>query len=112
MERRDFIKGGALAAVGITILLTGTLFAQDIQKVRLCYIGVGARGMNHISEGILRDDVEVVAICDTQESSLKVCREFIAKKGKPAPKEYTGSTEAYKEMLDRKDIDAVIISTP
>ena len=39
MERRDFIKGGALAAAGITILPTGTLFAKDTQKVRLGYIG-------------------------------------------------------------------------
>ena len=33
MERRDFIKGGALAAAGITILPTGTLFAKNTQKV-------------------------------------------------------------------------------
>ena len=76
MERRNFIKSGALAAAGFTILPTGTLFAKDTKKVRLGYIGVGARGMSHISEGCLRDDVEIVAICDTQESSLKICREF------------------------------------
>jgi len=112
MERRDFIKNGALAAAGFSILPTGTLFAKDTGKVRLAYIGVGARGMSHISEGALRDDVEIVAICDTQERSLKICREFLAKKGRPAAKEYTGSIDAYKAMLDRKDIDAVIISTP
>ncbi len=112
MKRRDFLQTGALTAAGFTILPTGSLFASTINKVRLGYIGVGARGMSHISEGILRDDVEIVAICDTQERSLKGCREFIARKGKPAPKEYTGSTSAYKELLERKDIDAVIISTP
>ncbi|MBB2146021.1 gfo/Idh/MocA family oxidoreductase [Pedobacter sp. LMG 31464] len=112
MERRDFIKNGALAAAGISILPTGTLFAKDNGRVRLGYIGVGARGMSHISEGVLRDDVEIVAICDTQESSLKVCRSFIAKSGRPAAKEYTGGIDAYKALLDRKDIDAVIIATP
>lgn len=80
MERRDFIKNGALAAAGISILPTGTLFAKDNGKVRLGYIGVGARGMSHISEGILRDDVEVVAICDTQESSLKIVGNLSPKK--------------------------------
>lgn len=112
MKRRDFLQTGAVTAAGITILPTGTLFASTSNKVRLGYIGVGARGMSHISEGSLRDDVEIVAICDTQESSLSICRNFIAKKGRPAAKEYTGSLDAYKELLERKDIDAVIISTP
>ena len=113
MERREFIKNGAVAAAGLIILPSGSLFASsDSGKVRLGYIGVGARGMSHISEGALRDDVEIVAICDTQESSLKICREFIAKKGRPAAKEYTGGTAAYKRLLERKDIDAVIIATP
>lgn len=112
MERRDFIKNGAMAAAGITILPTGSLFAKDTKKVRLGYIGVGARGMNHIREGLLRDDVEIVAFCDTQEWALNNCRKAIAKAGKPAAKEYTGSLDAYKAMADRKDIDAIIISTP
>ncbi len=112
MKRRDFLQTGALTAAGFTILPTGSLFASTSNKVRLGYIGVGARGMSHISEGTLRDDVEIVAICDTQESSLKGCRAFIARKGRPAAKEYTGSVDAYKELLARKDIDAVIISTP
>jgi hypothetical protein len=112
MERRDFIKQGTLAAAAFTILPSGRLFASTNGKVKLGYIGVGARGMSHISEGILRDDVEIAAICDTQESSLKICREYIAKSGKPAPVEYTGGLDAYKKLLDRKDIDAVIIATP
>jgi predicted dehydrogenase len=112
MKRREFIKTGAVAAVGFSILPSGSLFAGTNGKVRLGYIGVGARGMSHISEGLLRDDVEIVAICDTQERSLKICRERIAKSGKPAAKEYTGGLDAYKGLLDRKDIDAVIIATP
>ncbi len=111
MNRREFIHTGAVAS-GIAILPSGSIFAASATKVRLGYIGVGARGMSHISEGLLRDDVEIVAICDTQESSLKICREAIAKAGKPAAKEYTGGTDAYKRLLDRKDIDAVIIATP
>jgi hypothetical protein len=113
MERREFIKQGTIATAALTILPSGRLFASTTNgNVRLGYIGVGARGMSHISEGILRGDVDIVAICDTQESSLKICREYIAKNGKPAPAEYTGGLDAYKKLLDRKDIDAVIIATP
>jgi len=112
MERRTFIKQGFITAAGITILPSGSLFASGKDKVRLGYIGVGARGMSHVAEGLLREDIEIVAICDTQESSLKICREFIAKKGHAAVKEYTGGLDAYKRLLDHKDIDAVIIATP
>ncbi|WP_214071795.1 Gfo/Idh/MocA family oxidoreductase [Mucilaginibacter sp. dw_454] len=112
MERRTFLRTGAIAAAGITILPAGSLFASAPQKVRLGYIGVGARGMNHVTEGLLRDDVEIVAVCDIQESSLKVFREFVAKRGHAPIKEYTGGLDAYKQLLDRKDIDAVIIATP
>jgi hypothetical protein len=112
MERREFIKQGTIAATAFTILPSGSLFAANKDKVRLGYIGVGERGMSHISEGCLRDDVEITAICDIQERSLKICREYIAKKGRPAPTEYTGGLDAYKKLLDRKDIDAVIIATP
>src|SRR4051812_38304541 len=99
MERRTFIKQSAIAAAGFTILPAGSLFASAQAKVRLGYIGVGARGMNHVAEGLLRDDVEIVAVCDTQESSLKVFREFVAQKGHPAIKEYTGGLDAYKRLL-------------
>lgn len=112
MERREFIKQGSVAAAGLAILPAGSLFAANKEKVRLGYIGVGLRGRDHINEGLLRDDVEIVAICDTQESSLKYCREQFTKAGKPLPKEYAGGLDAYKRLLDRKDIDAVIIATP
>src|ERR1700744_6459263 len=107
MNRRDFVKQGALATAGLTLLPTEKLFAKsDNVKVRLGYIGVGLRGRSHIGEGLLRDDVEIVAICDTQESSLQYCREQFDKAGKKRPAEYTGGLDAYKKLLDRKDVDA------
>jgi Oxidoreductase family, NAD-binding Rossmann fold len=112
MDRRRFISTGTVLAAGISILPSSVVFGRNMDKVRLGYIGVGLRGNSHIQEGLLRDDVEIVAICDTQERSLAATRARIKKHGAPMPKEYTGSDDAYKAMLDRKDIDAVIIATP
>jgi predicted dehydrogenase len=112
MDRRKFISSGTVLAAGISILPSSIVFGRNMQKVRLGYIGVGLRGRNHIDEGLLRDDVEIIAICDTQEQSLKECRTQFAKSGKKAPQEFTGSVDAYKRLLDRKDINAVIIATP
>jgi hypothetical protein len=112
MDRRQFVINSAVGLAGLTILPSGLLFAKNADKVRLGYIGVGLRGRNHIGEGLLRDDVEIVAICDIQESSLKACREQFVKAKKKLPAEYTGGLDAYKKLLDRKDIDGVIIATP
>lgn len=112
MDRRRFISTGTVLAAGISILPSSVVFGRNMDKVRLGYIGVGLRGNSHIQEGLLRDDVEIVAICDTQERSLAATRARIKKHGAPMPVEYTGSDDAYKKLLDRKDIDAVIIATP
>lgn len=112
MNRRDFVKQGAIGMAGLTVLPSGALFARGAGMVKLGYIGVGLRGRSHISEGLLRDDVEIVAICDVQESSLKYCRQQFVKANKKLPAEYTGGLDAYKKLLERKDIDAVIIATP
>ena len=111
MNRRHFCANGLVGLAGLT-LMPEALFANTKDKIRLGYIGVGLRGRNHISEGLLRSDVEITAICDTQESSLKYCRAQFVKAGKKLPAEYTGGIDAYKKLLDRKDIDAVIIATP
>ncbi|RYE12796.1 MAG: hypothetical protein EOP45_22275 [Sphingobacteriaceae bacterium] len=112
MERRTFLKQGAIVAAGFSILSSSTTFASVNEVVKLGYIGVGERGRDHIAEGLLRDDVEIVAICDTQEDSLKRCREQFTKAGKKLPKEFTGGIDAYKKLLERKDIQGVIIATP
>ncbi len=111
MKRRTFLKNTSFASAAFAIGKNANLHKNDT-KVRLGYIGVGARGMSHINEAVLRDDVEIKAICDIQERSLKVCREFLAKHNVQNVKEYTGGLDAYKNLLDRKDIDAVIIATP
>jgi hypothetical protein len=113
MLRRDFVRNTAVGLAGLTILPTGSLFAKNADKIRLGFIGVGQRGRDHINEGLLRSDVDIVAICDIQESSLKYTRAMFVKAGKKLPTEYiNGGVNAYKKLLDRKDIDGVIIATP
>ncbi len=111
MRRREFIKTSTLAASGFTILGPDLIFRPK-DKVRLGYIGVGLRGRDHIQEGILRADVEIVAICDVQQSSIDYTKALFTKYGKKQPAVYLEGIEGYKKLLDRKDIDAVIIASP
>jgi predicted dehydrogenase len=112
-SRRDFIKTSALAGAGFTILQSGVLHAKDKdQKVRLGFIGVGMRGQNHLELALRRNDVDVVAICDVQQRMIDMSKELIKTSGKPTPQIILDGPYGYKKLLENKDIDAVIISTP
>lgn len=111
MNRRNFVKTTGLAAVALSILPTQNLFAQN-QKVRLGFIGVGLRGQNHLELALGRKDTEVVAICDINERMLSSATELITKAGKNLPKIFKGDPYAYRKLLELKDLDGVIISTP
>src|SRR5690554_3195357 len=113
MNRRNFIKAGSMVAAGVATSsqqVFGT--SQNKEKIRMGFIGVGLRGRNHLALALRRADIEVVALCDIQAEPLDRSREMIQKSGKKLPVEYGNGLDAYKRMLDREHLDAVIISTP
>lgn len=113
MNRRTFVKNAGLAAAAFSILPSSQVFSQSIKsKVRIGIIGVGLRGQNHLELALKRSDTEVVAICDINERMLTDSLEMIKKSGKPAPKVFKGDVNAWKKLLEVKDLDGVIIATP
>nr|HPI80702.1 Gfo/Idh/MocA family oxidoreductase [Cyclobacteriaceae bacterium] len=112
-SRRDFIKAATLTGVGLTILPTGTLFSkQKDEAVRVGLIGVGLRGQNHLNLLLQRPDVEVVAICDVQQRMMDMAKGLVSKSGKPMPQVVLDGPYGYRKLLENKDLDAVVISTP
>ncbi|MBT1689547.1 Gfo/Idh/MocA family protein [Dawidia soli] len=112
-SRRDFIKQTAMAGAGLTLLPSALLSKEkDPAKVRLGFIGVGLRGQGHLELALHRADVEVVAICDIQQRMIDMSKELITKSGKPMPQIFSDGPYGYKKLLERKDIDAVVIATP
>lgn len=113
--RRQFIKSTALAGTALSILPSGILSAEDKDKetkVRLGFIGVGLRGQGHLDLALRRSDVDVVAICDIQQQMIDRSKALISKAGKPMPQVIMDGPYGYKKLLERPDIDAVIIATP
>ncbi|TXI68166.1 MAG: Gfo/Idh/MocA family oxidoreductase [Cyclobacteriaceae bacterium] len=111
--RRNFIKTSAAAGLGLTILPSGALLAKDkAPKVRLGFIGVGLRGQSHLDLALKRTDTEVVTICDVQQRMVDMSLALVSKSGKPKPQVILDGPYGYKKLLEHKDIDAVIISTP
>lgn len=80
---------------------------QFSAKLRLGWIGFGHRGISLLQLVLDMDDVEVAAVCDLYEDRAQEAAELTAKAGRPRPDTYTD----YREVLDRADIDAVLIST-
>ncbi len=76
-------------------------------RIRLGFIGVANRGGQLLSAFLTHDDMEVAALCDVQGSTLAAAKERLEKLG-GKPDTY----EDFRKVLERKDIDAVVIATP
>ncbi|MGK0294360.1 MAG: hypothetical protein ACI884_000510, partial [Ulvibacter sp.] len=114
-SRRDFVKKTAIVGAGIT-LAPGLTFGRNSEpskdRLNVAFIGVGLRGTNHLNNVLLRDDVQVVAICDIDERRNTIALEMIAKAGQKKPQVFGKDDFDYRNMLKLSEIDAVIISTP
>lgn len=113
MNRRNFIKNTSIAAVGATTISNSAFgMTNNSGKIRLGFIGCGLRAQTHLSAALDRTDCEVVACFEPQEWALNVTKRTISATGKPMPTFYTGDLNNYKKILERKDIDAVVICSP
>lgn len=113
MDRRDFIKTSSLG--GLTaLLLPGSVFSGNLstQKIRIGMIAVGMRGQVHLDELLKRDDVEVTAIADPEPRMIEMALKIYEKHSKPKPKIFSDGDYDYRKILNDKNIDAVVISTP
>lgn len=109
-DRRSVLKLLAATSVG-PMILPSRLFGQNApsNKITLGCIGVGWQGGGNLSNFLAQDDCQVVAICDVDEAHLKEAVDKVnAKYGNQDCKGY----KDFRELLARKDIDAVCISTP
>lgn len=99
--RRDFAK--TVAAAGVAALSqTRVLGAND--RIRLGFIGVGNRGDQVLDAFLVHPDAEVAAVCDLSQAYM----DFAAKKVGGSPRQF----KDYRRLLEAKDLDAVVISTP
>jgi predicted dehydrogenase len=99
-NRRSFTKslaGGAYLAMSASRILG----AND--KIRVGIIGCGGQGTGDWRQFLAQPDVTPVAVCDVYTPN----RERAAAMGK----EITQFKD-FRQLLDRKDIDAVIVATP
>ena len=97
------------------MILPNSLFAfhqNPIQKVRIGFIAAGFRGQTHIAEMLKRNDVEIVALADPDEIMIERSQQLIEKSRGKRVEVYSNGDYDYRNLLARKDIDAVFVSSP
>lgn len=118
-SRRNFIRkiaGTALATSVAPSLMTSAHEIQFLEspfyekktygpndQVNIGIIGMGIMGFNNALWTLQVPGVKLIAVCDLYSGRLERAKEVYGKD--------LFVTKNYKEILDRKDIDAVIIAT-
>lgn len=99
VDRRQFIKQSLPTIAGISLVASRKKLSAD-DRLNIGVIGVGNRGEENLA-GVTSE--HMVALCDVDDNFLAAAtRKF------PKAKKYND----FRRLLDRKDLDAVVISTP
>ena len=112
ISRRNFLKSAAALAAAPAIV-PATVFGRKApsNRITLAAIGVGGRGSGNVWQDFVttQDDVRLVAACDCFAARRT---EFAAKANEFYGGKVCEPMADWREVLARKDIDGVIISTP
>ena len=112
-NRRNFIKSTALTGAALTLNNSIKAFSSvKKEKVRIGIIGVGLRSHEHMGNFLQREDVEITAIADPQQRSIDEALKVFKEYNRPVPAIYKNGNYDYKKLLQRDDVDAVMICSP
>lgn len=116
LNRRQFLKTAALAGA-VPFILPSRLWAAETKPgsvINLGFIGQGKQGHGLLRAMLPRNDVRVLAVSDVDTKRREIAKGTVDKQYASAAG--TGGTcaayEDFRELLARKDIDAVVIATP
>lgn len=106
--RREFLKlAGATtvlarSAEAVAAQETGAVSPND--RIRIACLGAGGMGQGDTETALKVPGVELVAVADIYDGRFRECHEKFGKD--------VQTTRDYREILDRPDVDAVIIASP
>lgn len=119
--RRDFVKTSAAVSAAMTVgmaaptIVPSSVFGKDApsNRITMGFIGIGKQSSGHLSHFAGRPDCQVLAVCDVHKGRMGAAKKTVLDKNKKL--ERKGDVAAYgdfRELIARKDIQAVVIGTP
>ena len=117
-NRRQFLKTAAIVGT-VPFILPSSIWAAETapnSRINVGFIGVGKQGNGLLHATLPRKDVRVVAVCDVDTNRRELAKAAVEKahnKDNPAASgDACAAYSDFRELLARKDIDAVVIATP
>jgi predicted dehydrogenase len=116
-SRRSLLQASLAAGVASPLILSNVR-GQDApsNRLNLAFIGVGTMGRGHVSRFLGFADVQIVAVSDVVRERAEAMKQRVEEKYAETRKDgnYKGcdTYNDFREILARKDIDAVVIATP
>lgn len=111
ISRRKFMKTAAAATAGAAIaknIFPSRVYGAN-ERIRTGHIGTGGMGMRNLQFCVFREqgDIQPIAVCDLLEAHRERAADLVTNKyDRPTTHTY------HEEIIDNKDIDAVVIVTP
>jgi predicted dehydrogenase len=103
--RRHFLQAAAAAGMAVERASAGQAAqVSPNDKIRFATIGIGGMGSGDTRTALSIPGNELVAVCDIYDGRLTRAREVFGNN--------LFTTRDHREILSRKDVDAVIIATP
>jgi predicted dehydrogenase len=113
-SRRQFLGQAAAGAV-TPLVITHAVWGDDApsERIRIGMIGVGKMGRDHLHRLLGNDRVQVVGICDVVQARIDDALGLVERRSAELSQSFDCRAHAdFREVLDRDDVDAVLIATP
>ncbi len=111
MDRRRFLKIAGMSGVAAPFISRG-FAAENERIVRIGFIGVGGRGTSLLGSVATLKQITIPAVCDINKSAAQNAVGIAKRAGLREPELYTDGETHWQKMLERGDLDLVIIATP
>lgn len=114
LSRRQFLSfSGRASIAGLATVAVPNIFlnrtfaasgSNPSEFIRVGFIGVGNQGTGNLKK-LLKN---AVAVCDVDSNHLEAAKKLVEEKNGRS----CATFKDYRELLERKDIDAVVVTTP
>lgn len=102
--RRQFVQAGGLGTLSAAAALSQSTPRSPNDRIQFATIGIGGMGFGDTGHALATPEAQLVAACDIYQGRLDRAKELYGAD--------LFTTRDYREILGRKDIDAVIVATP